>query len=334
MDSDGYGTSLIALTECFAKTISKLAFASSTVAPFEAFNLGPWATLLVRSFVPTFLAHELIREARRRDDAVRPRPAAAVIPGVTRHFVTDTSACSVVLPTSATLGGTAISSSDFIQRYMLDAETLSSTPPSATAQLYATGVTLSSAGTIKDFTYDDDPPWPGEPDGTGYSLVLNHPASNPNHNLPQSWRASLQVNGTPGAAAGPSGPTGSAAAALADTDGDGMSDLIEYATGTLGNNGASQHWPTTGSMSSTPPGGTAGDYLTFSYTRSRSADGFTFEPEVSTALTGWMPLSTLFTFVSQMNNADGTATLKWRSTLPAAALPSRIFLQVRAGITP
>ena len=151
----------------------------------------------------------------------------------------------------------------------------------------------------------------------------------------QSWRSSLEVKGTPGTSAGPGGPTGSAAAALADTDGDGMSDLIEYATGTLGNNGASQHWPTTGMMRLTvPPATVDSDYLTYSYTRSRSADGFTFEPEVSTALSGWMPLATMFTMVSQTNNGDGTATLLWRSTMPASTLPARLFLQVRAGITP
>jgi len=195
-------------------------------------------------------------------------------------------------------------------------------------------VIQGTAGIIKDFTYDDDAPWPLEADGDGYSLVLNHPASNPNHNLPQSWRSSFEANGTPGAVAGPGGPTGSAAEALADT-GDGKSDLLEFATGTLGMNGASQHWPATGMMSLTvPPATTPSAYFTFEYTRSRSADGFTFEPEVSTSLAEWQPLSSLFTMATQSNNPDGTATILWRSTGPASTLPSRLFLHVRVSINP
>ena len=172
-------------------------------------------------------------------------------------------------------------------------------------------------------------------DGMAYSLVLNHPLSNPNHNLPINWRASLFGDGTPGAAPGPSGPTGSAAAALADSDSDGISDLMEYATGTIGNNGGSQHPPVTGRITAVvPPALEAEEFLTYAYTRSRGADGFSFEPEVSTLLTGWQPLSALFTFIGQTNNGDGTATMTWRSTAPVSTLPGRIFLQVRAGISP
>ncbi len=200
-------------------------------------------------------------------------------------------------------------------------------------------IILTAAGPggafIKDFSYDDDAPWPSEADGMAYSLVLNHPLSNPNHNLPINWRASLFGDGTPGAAPGPSGPTGSAAAALADSDSDGISDLMEYATGTIGNNGGSQHPPVTGRITAVvPPALEAEEFLTYAYTRSRGADGFSFEPEVSTLLTGWQPLSALFTFIGQTNNGDGTATMTWRSTAPVSTLPGRIFLQVRAGISP
>jgi hypothetical protein len=190
-------------------------------------------------------------------------------------------------------------------------------------------------GVIKDFNYEDDPPWPAEADGGGYSLVLNHPSANPDHNLASSWRASFEPRGTPGLPAGPAGPTGSAAAALADTDRDGMTDLLEFATGTLGIPHAPQHWPATGMMSAIiPPSTTIDDYLTFEYVRSRIADGFSYDPEVSTNLSAWSPLSTLFTLASQSNNGDGTATLRWRSTQPASSLPARIYLRVRAGITP
>ena len=43
--------------------------------------------------------------------------------------------------------------------------------------------------------YDDDPPWPGEPDGEGPTLELIDP--NLDNALPQSWAASVGY-GTPG----------------------------------------------------------------------------------------------------------------------------------------
>ncbi len=187
-------------------------------------------------------------------------------------------------------------------------------------------------GVIKDFTYDTDPPWPKEPDNGGYSLVLNNPATNPDHNLAINWRSSFEINGTPGTAAGPAGPN--AATALLDDDGDGMNKLMEHAAGTSDADGSSQHWPETGTVKYTPPLGTEDDYLTFSYRRGRAADGCLLEPRVSTQLTAWQPLSTLFTLASQTNNADGTSTILWRSTGPASSLPARIFLQVQATLNP
>ncbi len=83
-----------------------------------------------------------------------------------------------------------------------------------------------------------------------------------------------------------------------------------------------------------PPATTPSDYLTFAYARSRGTNGFTIVPEVSTALTGWQPLSTLFTMVSETNEPDGTATILWRSTGPASTLPRRLFLHVRVSINP
>jgi hypothetical protein len=49
---------------------------------------------------------------------------------------------------------------------------------------------------IVSVAYDDEAGWPVSPDGRGDSLVLADPAGDPN--APQSWRASTQVNGSPG----------------------------------------------------------------------------------------------------------------------------------------
>ena len=64
-------------------------------------------------------------------------------------------------------------------------------------------IVLSRLGTaIRDFTYSDDPPWPTTPDGTGATLVLRDPLSNPDHNDAASWRASSVTGGTPGTGEG------------------------------------------------------------------------------------------------------------------------------------
>ena len=59
---------------------------------------------------------------------------------------------------------------------------------------------------IKDFSYDDIAPWPTTPDGTGNTLVLVSPATNPDHALAASWRASTNAGGSPGAADPPPAP--------------------------------------------------------------------------------------------------------------------------------
>jgi hypothetical protein len=71
------------------------------------------------------------------------------------------------------------------------------------------GGRLANAGeelTLKDNTgavvlsvaYDDENGWPVSPDGRGDSLVLVHPNSDPND--PKNWRASANINGSPGEA--------------------------------------------------------------------------------------------------------------------------------------
>ena len=51
---------------------------------------------------------------------------------------------------------------------------------------------------MSTFTYNDVEPWPVDADGNGFSLVLNDPHGNPDHNDPYSWRSSVGTDGTPG----------------------------------------------------------------------------------------------------------------------------------------
>lgn len=80
---------------------------------------------------------------------------------------------------------------------------------------------------IRTVRYNDKSPWPTEPDGTGRTLVLIAPQTNPDHENPFNWRASAEVGGSPGG----SDTVSFAGNPTDDDDGDGWSNLVEYALG-------------------------------------------------------------------------------------------------------
>ena len=90
-------------------------------------------------------------------------------------------------------------------------------------------------GPVIDFTYNDKAPWPESADGDGPSLVLITPDNQPNTDDPINWRVSSTIGGNPG-----SSDAQTLAAWLTvnnitdlagDTDQDGLSNLVEFATG-------------------------------------------------------------------------------------------------------
>ena len=87
---------------------------------------------------------------------------------------------------------------------------------------------IDSEGRILlDFDYGDDPPWAESADGDGYSLVLIHPHSNPDHSSYTSWRSSRDIDGNPGAhdlVTFTGNPND-------DRDGDGIPALVEFLLG-------------------------------------------------------------------------------------------------------
>ena len=128
---------------------------------------------------------------------------------------------------------------------------------------------------IKNFTYSDKAPWPRDPDGFGASLVLRAPSANPDHNLPANWRPSTLLGGSPGS-------TDSLAFSgdpLADSDGDGIPNLIAYALG--------PHPLITAAPS--PEG------FTFVVPIVPSADATLITGEVSTSLAEWIPAELIST---------------------------------------
>ncbi len=149
---------------------------------------------------------------------------------------------------------------------------------------------LAMAGTtVRDFTYDDAAPWPTSPDGSGPTLVLCDPFSNPDHGVAANWRPSHAAGGTPGtgeptleewrlahfgttANAGP-------AANTADPDGDGVNNLMEYALGL----DPSAPEP----LSARLAVDTANGHLRLSVTRNPDAIGLAWAVEVSSDLAAW-----------------------------------------------
>ena len=98
-------------------------------------------------------------------------------------------------------------------------------------------LSFGAGDAIRDFTYDDEAPWPTEPDGTGVSLVLVGPDSLPDHELVASWQAGTVPGGTPGAAGGATGPFAQWMADQGATDpaasfgSSSLSNLLAYALG-------------------------------------------------------------------------------------------------------
>jgi CotH kinase protein/Lamin Tail Domain len=172
-----------------------------------------------------------------------------------------------------------------------------------------------SNNTIKEFTYDDVAPWPAA-DGTGASLVLIRPESNPDPALPQNWRASAAAGGNPGGTdALPF--TGDPAA---DDDHDGLTALLEYVFGTSDNNpGRIDLQPARGSENGEP-------FLEITVTRQINADDAAFSVESSTNLTTWS--STGWSVRQSLPRSGGLVTEIWRLSGGDAA-GSRLYVRCR-----
>ena len=184
----------------------------------------------------------------------------------------------------------------------------------------------AAGGIIAQFTYGDTDPWPIDADGPGYSLVLNNPAAGGDYNNGANWRSSAQLGGTPGLASGApfSGQMNG------DTDGDGISDFFEYATGSNMTSAESKSLPTITIAPFALIIGTD-SYLKMDFRRNLSADGVNFSVLYSENLSAWANDASAVTYVGTHNNGDGTATVTWRSTLPVSAGRPNMFLRLSVG---
>jgi hypothetical protein len=174
------------------------------------------------------------------------------------------------------------------------------------------------------FKYNDNDPWPTSPDGDGYSIVLISPETIPDHSLPINWRASTFLGGRPGKGDN----TIFTGDPNADSDGDGLTALLEYALGSIqGDAGFSpESFPKSGTGLFDDGIGNFKEYLTLTHRRNLAADNILFEVQVSSDLISWGPLRT--TAVSATSNEDGTETVIWRSLTPIKD-QKRNFIRLR-----
>lgn len=82
--------------------------------------------------------------------------------------------------------------------------------------------------TVREFQYENANGWPTAANGGGASLILINPESNPDHSLPESWRASSSFGGSPGS----DDRIFFSGEVNDDLDGDGYNALLEHFFGT------------------------------------------------------------------------------------------------------
>lgn len=177
---------------------------------------------------------------------------------------------------------------------------------------------------ISQFTWGTAEPWPVEANGPGYTLVFNKPAANPTYTDGANWRSSAATGGKPGV----SDSTPFSGSADGDTDHDGHSDFLEYATGSNPSDSASLYKPSI-DMASYTVGAVAANYLRFQYRRNLNADGCNYSVLLSDDAVTWQSGPTAVTYVGSANNGDGTATVTCRSTQPIDASRPRVFMRLK-----
>ncbi len=175
---------------------------------------------------------------------------------------------------------------------------------------------------IREFAYSDAAPWPEAADGAGPSLTLVDPASNPDHALPGSWRASTAAHGTPGATDATSYAAWKSSLGIsddaADGDGDGLGAFAEYA---FGGNPATADAPR-----AQPTLTAAGDAWLVTVPRRTAADDVRLIVETSVDLVTWSSEGVTLAAV----DAQGDVSLETWAVPPPATVPTQRYVRCRA----
>ncbi len=174
---------------------------------------------------------------------------------------------------------------------------------------------------VRDFIYDDDPPWPTAPDGAGYSLTLIAPEGAPDHDPAENWRPSVALGGSPNGsdALRFSGDPG------ADDDRDGISAILEHALGSSDAIPSTDRLPRAEVEEFDLGGGVIERFGTLTYRQNAAADDLIVVAQRSTDLAFWESGSEVVVLVSQVPFGDGIFEVKVRSATPVSALRTEYF---------
>ncbi|MDG2324900.1 MAG: lamin tail domain-containing protein [Akkermansiaceae bacterium] len=176
-----------------------------------------------------------------------------------------------------------------------------------------------ASGVIRDFTYEDVDPWPSAGDGAGYSLVLIAPATNPDHMDPLNWRSSADIHGAPGGRDGVSYAEWKSANGITDDfgdpDGDGLSNLGEFASGS--------DFQVRGTGTGITGQVVNGFFEVEIQRNLRAVDEFDLVVESSEDLMSWADDGE---YVSETNLGNGVGLVKYRVTMSGSP---RKFVRVR-----
>ncbi|HAB16723.1 MAG TPA: hypothetical protein DCE44_09770, partial [Verrucomicrobiales bacterium] len=181
-------------------------------------------------------------------------------------------------------------------------------------------IQAADGSVIREFRYESASPWPAVGDGTGLSLILNHPTKNPDPAVAFSWLTSAKTGGTPGTFG--VGNDTFVGIPDQDTDGDGLADLFEFASGSDLENADSAFFLRV-ALTPLEIDGARSDYLTFQFRRQPTVLGLAIAVEFSDDLNTWLVVEPAPILVSSSVHDDGTVTETYRLGTPIVDDPKR-----------
>lgn len=182
-------------------------------------------------------------------------------------------------------------------------------------------------GTIQDFTYNDQIPWPTPPDGDGPAMVLVNPFGNPtpDHNVATNWRASTTPGGSPGGSNSQSFASWKSARGIiddsADPDGDRLNNFGEFALGTAHDQPSDRRFPT---LYPVPVGNKLHTGLDIRLSLA-AMDEVALAIQSSSDLRNWVGATADFDLVNQTLHGDGTVTLHYQTAHPIPPNPRKFY---------
>jgi hypothetical protein len=179
-------------------------------------------------------------------------------------------------------------------------------------------LSLGPSQPLRVIPYDDAAPWPTAPDGSGASLALIAPETNPDHGLAANWRAGTANPGATDATRYAAWKIARGLTNDGDPDGDGIPNFIEYAL--AGD-------PSANDRRILPVFTRNGDNsFTVTMTRALLADDVGWELQQSPELMGWQPVPGVSLQTRSATATTETLTLAIPALVPA---PGTRFFRFR-----